>query len=750
MRTVALAIAMLSCGVVEAAAQDPPKGPAGTVSLPLAEYDRLVDRARDGGKRPQPPPVAAVLARADLRVRVADGTARGAFVLEGEVFRSGPTRVALVAAATLLDARLAGKPLPVFREGDVTSAVIVGPAPFTVAVDWAASVVAEPGRASLSVPVPAAGSARISLDLPGEQMDVRIEPGLVTHRAAAAGRTVVEATLEPGREARVSWSAREGSTSAAAREVRLLSDVKTLVSLDESDLRLTALVEVNVVQGEPRRFVLHLPPGFEVSGVSGSALDTTEETAGSLTLKLIENAPRRAVFLVGLEQAAASRSFERELPFVSVEGAQRETGEIAFEGMGTLELVASEGGTLRRMDAREVAQPLRALARQPLLAAFRYHRRADEAPSLKLAVRRFPDAPVLAALAERAQVTTLVTSEGRMLTEIALTVRNQAQPFLRIGLPAGATILSADVGGESVKPVQGEGGARVPLLRPGFRPEGPYAVSFAYLHAGTALGRKGTAEIALPKLDLPVSVVEWELFLPDRYKVKSFGGNVLRAELLPEYGGDVGVAGGLVGGVEGGVAGGVVGGLEDMPAGITEAPGQISGRISDSSGSVLPGTTVVVTGPGYRRETITRADGRYVVTDVPSGPVQVEARLVGFNQARRSLRFEASTSRRVDIALKVGTLAETVTVEAEAPLIDAKRTGTGATFSDESRNEYQRPAPGSPPAAPSSNVLNLQRRVAGVLPVRVTVPREGTSHRFLRPLVVDEETTVSFRYDAKR
>lgn len=187
-----------------------------------------------------------------------------------------------------------------------------------------------------------------------------------------------------------------------------------------------------------------------------------------------------------------------------------------------------------------------------------------------------------------------------------------------------------------------------------------------------------------------------------------------------------------------------------MPAGITEAPGQISGRISDSSGSVLPGTTVVVTGPGYRRETITRADGRYVVTDVPSGPVQVEARLVGFNQARRSLRFEASTSRRVDIALKVGTLAETVTVEAEAPLIDAKRTGTGATFSDESRNEYQRPAPGSPPAAPSSNVLNLQRRVAGVLPVRVTVPREGTSHRFLRPLVVDEETTVSFRYDAKR
>jgi hypothetical protein len=33
-----------------------------------------------------------------------------------------------------------------------------------------------------------------------------------------------------------------------------------------------------------------------------------------------------------------------------------------------------------------------------------------------------------------------------------------------------------------------------------------------------------------------------------------------------------------------------------------------------------------------------------------------------------------------------------------------------------------------------------------VLPVRIDVPRAGTSHRFLKPLVIDEETVVSFRY----
>jgi len=46
----------------------------------------------------------------------------------------------------------------------------------------------------------------------------------------------------------------------------------------------------------------------------------------------------------------------------------------------------------------------------------------------------------------------------------------------------------------------------------------------------------------------------------------------------------------------------------------------------------------------------------------------------------------------------------------------------------------------------SSNVQSLQRRASGVLPVRIDVPRAGTSHRFVKPVVLDEEVTLSFRY----
>ena len=48
--------------------------------------------------------------------------------------------------------------------------------------------------------------------------------------------------------------------------------------------------------------------------------------------------------------------------------------------------------------------------------------------------------------------------------------------------------------------------------------------------------------------------------------------------------------------------------------------------------------------------------------------------------------------------------------------------------------------------APSQNVVNLQQRAAGVLPIRVDVPRAGISHEFVKPLVVGDSPTVTLRY----
>jgi len=241
-------------------------------------------------------------------------------------------------------------------------------------------------------------------------------------------------------------------------------------------------------------------------------------------------------FLISLRKTNASAKVE--VPLITFTGTQRETGEVLVDGEGAMELTATERGGLRRMDLKETSPYLRALTHSTLHAAFRYQKRPAEMPAVALEWVRFPESKVLSAVAQEAVVTTLVTSEGRSLTEIKLTLKNQAQPFLKVALPTGASILSAEVAGEKVKPVLGADGSRVPLLRPGFRPTESYNVSFVFVHAGVPFEKKGGAELSLPKMDIPIGVLQWEVYLPDRYKLADFGGDAISARLIPPPGED--------------------------------------------------------------------------------------------------------------------------------------------------------------------------------------------------------------------
>jgi hypothetical protein len=714
-------------------------GPAGSVTISRPEYDRLLDLASRQPRPPEAAPLPGALTRADIRARVGAGVVRATMQVEGEVFRTGPAKVPLVVGATLIEARMAGGPLPLIIEGNAHVAVITGPSIFAATLEWGAPLTTTPGRGAFEMPVPPAGSATAIIEVPGEQTDVRIAPGLVLRRTSANGLTTIEATLEPGSRTQVWWSTRE-TPQATPREARLLADVKTLVTIGEAELRLVTLVDLTVVQGEPSAIEVKVPSGYEVTGVSGASLERHEERPGLVVLFVTNPSQRRHQFLVSLERSNSGGSFRLDTGVPGLPSAQRETGEIAVEGVGTLEISVTEVPGLRRMDVREVDPALASAARQALLVAFRYQRGAGAVPALALDVTRFADAPVLAAVADRAIATTLVTSEGRTLTEVVLWVRNRAQPFIKVMMPPGASMLSVEVAGAPAKPVDGKDGTRVPLLRPGFRSDGPYAVSFVYLHAGSPFDKKGDMQMTLPKMDLPISVVEWELFVPERYRADRFAGNAIAANLV----GPIGEESDAVEG-RGAAVSGTLPARDDI--GITASNGQIVGRVVDPSGAPIPGATVTAAGSVRRQSATSDERGVFVISNVPSGPVTVTGQLQGFNSARRSFVFD-QRPRQADLTLQVGGVQETVTVTAEAPLINTRSSEIGQTIRPNDAKPLNTLNMDSVQRSdvPSANVQSLQRRAAGVLPIRIEVPRAGMSHRFVKPLVIDEETVVSFRY----
>jgi hypothetical protein len=219
-------------------------------------------------------------------VRVDGDTARGVFDVNGDVLRAGVSRVSLLSGATLIDANAGGRPLPLVAEGNAHSALIPGPGPFSLTLEWGTPLIFGPGRASFVLPVPQAGSARATIDLPGEQADVHLSAGLVTARSVANGRTVVDVTLDPGSATEVSWSMRDSAVIAAARDTRTVADVLTLVTLGDSDTRMVALVDLTVVQGEPRTAEMRLPSGYQLTGITGSSLESSEPADGKVVLTL--------------------------------------------------------------------------------------------------------------------------------------------------------------------------------------------------------------------------------------------------------------------------------------------------------------------------------------------------------------------------------------------------------------------------------------------------------------------------------
>jgi hypothetical protein len=708
-------------------------GGPGTVTVPLAEYDRLVERASRPLETPDVPPVDAVVSDAELRLRVEKDTVLTTLHLRGEVYRRGAAKVRLLSGAAVTEARIGDRAVPMIAEDGGASALLSAAGPFSIEVGLALEARVQDGVASLTLPALPAGSTRARMDIPGSGIDVKLDHGIIVRKTSAAGRCTIEATLEPDRETRVSWPSREAAPIAAPREARWLSEVKTLVTLDDASVRLAVLLDVSVLEGQPARFEIALPEEYGVVDVSGPTLASSQVEAGRLDLMITAPAPHHQ-FLVLLDRATVETSLQP--PILSVVGSQRETGELAVEGVGTMELVAKESGTLRRLDVREISEALRALAHYEILAGFRFHRQPQDPPALGLELSRFPDAPVLNAIAEQATVTTLATSQGRTLTEVALVVRNQAQPFLKVALPPDARLLSAEVAGETVKPVEGTDGTRVPLLRSGFRPNGPYAVSFVYVSSGAPFVKRGDAQLVLPRIDMPIEVVRWEVFLPDRYQVERRGGNMLpETEMSVRTGyDDVDALG-----VAGGAASALLSSAQiQQPANdgrdVAQLPisgsGQIRGRVVDSTNQVLPGARVTATVNGVVRHAVTDAQGAYVLNGLGAGSLRLTAELTGFaTREVRNAQFHGSG--RYDLRLDLGALTETVTVESGGSKLDVAGT----------RHEREEQL-----TAPSANVANLQRRVAGVLPIDVEVPREGTSHRFVRALVLDEETTLAFRY----
>src|SRR6202521_2591027 len=94
--------------------------------------------------------------------------------------------------------------------------------------------------------------------------------------------------------------------------------------------------------------------------------------------------------------------------------------------------------------------------------------------------------------------------------------------------------------------------------------------------------------------------------------------------------------------------------------------GSIEGVVKDSSGGVVAGAKVEINfpGTGYQRETTTGSDGTFRFSNVPFNPYHLVVTAPGFASSTQDVEVRSSVPISVQIGLKVGTAATSITVEA--------------------------------------------------------------------------------------
>jgi hypothetical protein len=111
--------------------------------------------------------------------------------------------------------------------------------------------------------------------------------------------------------------------------------------------------------------------------------------------------------------------------------------------------------------------------------------------------------------------------------------------------------------------------------------------------------------------------------------------------------------------------------------------GTLFGVVRDESRAILPGTTVTVSSPampGGPATVVSNDRGEYRLVELMPGVYKMTVSLAGFSTYEEAdLRVTAGGTTERNLTLPLATVAETITVSGQAPVVDTRRTGIAAT-----------------------------------------------------------------------
>jgi hypothetical protein len=190
---------------------------------------------------------------------------------------------------------------------------------------------------------------------------------------------------------------------------------------------------------------------------------------------------------------------------------------------------------LLALETAEVPAEYRLFFDAPILAAYHYTARPF---NLQLALSPLVQGETLSLVVDRAALTTRISKDGEVITDVRYFVKNRGNPHFRLVLPEGTTLWSVTVNGATVVPVK-EGGANlIPLPQ---RAD-PNAVQILDLKLASRSKTPKRVTVAAPVVTAPVLLAEWNVQPDTAQRLVYRGGSLAPAGGVADASGFAGLA----------------------------------------------------------------------------------------------------------------------------------------------------------------------------------------------------------------
>jgi hypothetical protein len=345
------------------------------------------------------------------------------------------------------------------------------------------------------------------------------------------------------------WSLTLASERLSARVV---ADVFNLVTIGDGIVGGSAIIRYGLVNQGVQEFKVKLPAHCRNVEFTGPNIRRKERLVGTSSTSPTSSEPNQSgtrgarpsdtndvVWLIGLQDKAWGgytlvvtydyqfdpKGASLAIGGIHTEDIERETGSLAITTAASLQLSPKNvSDTLHRADETELAAADRAMITRAVVLAYQY---TDDKYDLTVDVKRYAEERVLEAVADRTQITSVLTEAGEMLTQASFMVKNNEKQFQRFQLPTNATLWGCYVNGQPAKPERDGDWVLVSLPREANRDQA-FAVDIMYAQTNSALTAGWSKHLALtaPRTDVPNTYAEWQLFVPPALRLSDFGGSM--------------------------------------------------------------------------------------------------------------------------------------------------------------------------------------------------------------------------------